>query len=50
MASGRTAEPYRFADTSTQLADASARPLVAVIGPTGSGKSDLALYLAEAFH
>src|SRR3954466_12932123 len=26
------------------------RPLVAVVGPTGSGKSDLALLLAENFH
>jgi tRNA dimethylallyltransferase len=29
--------------------DAAGRPLVAVAGPTGSGKSDLALLLAEAF-
>src|ERR1035438_2623519 len=29
--------------------DASGRPMVAVVGPTGSGKSDLALQLAEAF-
>ena len=29
--------------------DASERPLVAVAGPTGSGKSELALVLAEAF-
>ncbi len=29
--------------------DASGRPLVAVVGPTGSGKSDLALRLAEEF-
>ena len=25
-------------------------PLIAVVGPTGSGKSDLALLLAEEFH
>lgn len=30
--------------------DASRQPLVAVIGPTGAGKSDLALFLAETFH
>jgi tRNA dimethylallyltransferase len=31
-------------------ADAPALPLVAIVGPTGSGKSDLALEIAEAFH
>jgi tRNA dimethylallyltransferase len=30
--------------------DAPERPLVAVAGPTGSGKSGLALAIAEAFH
>jgi len=30
--------------------DATARPLVAVVGPTGSGKSDLDLLLAEKFN
>ncbi len=30
--------------------DGTAWPLVAVVGPTGSGKSDLALHLAERFH
>lgn len=30
--------------------DAAERPLVAVAGPTGSGKSELALTLAEQFH
>jgi len=38
------------ADTSPLHADARALPLVAVAGPTGSGKSDLALLLAENFH
>jgi len=32
-----------------QQQDAPERPMVAVVGPTGSGKSDLALHLAEAF-
>jgi tRNA dimethylallyltransferase len=32
------------------LPDAPERPLVAVAGPTGSGKSDLALAVAEAFN
>src|SRR6266852_7711134 len=27
----------------------SARPLVAIVGPTGSGKSDLSLHLCEEF-
>ena len=31
-------------------ADAPEQPLVAVTGPTGSGKSGLALELAELFH
>jgi tRNA dimethylallyltransferase len=31
-------------------ADATERPLVAVAGPTGAGKSDLALLIAEQFH
>jgi tRNA dimethylallyltransferase len=35
-------------DSSAKL-DAPGRPLVAVVGPTGSGKSDLALRLAEEF-
>jgi tRNA dimethylallyltransferase len=35
-------------DPSASL-DARGRPLVAVVGPTGSGKSDLALRLAEEF-
>jgi len=30
--------------------DAAELPLVAVVGPTGSGKSDLALVIAEEFH
>ena len=30
--------------------DADARPLVAIVGPTGSGKSELALQIAEKFH
>ena len=30
--------------------DAVQRPLVAVVGPTGSGKSELALLIAERFH
>lgn len=30
--------------------DALPRPLVAVVGPTGTGKSDLALRIAERFH
>lgn len=37
------------ADTAPLIADAPDRPLVAVVGPTGSGKSDLALHLAELF-
>ncbi|MGA9627661.1 MAG: tRNA (adenosine(37)-N6)-dimethylallyltransferase MiaA, partial [Bryobacteraceae bacterium] len=32
------------------VSDAPERPLVAVAGPTGSGKSGLALAIAEAFH
>ena len=32
------------------LADAAQQPLVAVVGPTGSGKSDLALDIAQRFH
>src|ERR1019366_6307400 len=34
----------------TVASDAPERPLVAVAGPTGSGKSCLALAIAEAFH
>ena len=37
-------------ETSPVDRDAWLRPLVAVAGPTGSGKSDLALRLAEEFH
>ncbi len=33
-----------------KLPDATQLPLVAVIGPTGSGKSDLALEIAQLFH
>jgi tRNA dimethylallyltransferase len=50
MDCGRTDNPHCSEDTSTQLADASELPLVAVMGPTGSGKSDLSLHLAELFH
>ena len=32
------------------MADAPELPLVAVVGPTGSGKSDLALEIAQQFH
>jgi tRNA dimethylallyltransferase len=41
--------PQPSAQTAPLLSDASRQPLVAVVGPTGSGKSDLALYLAEIF-
>ena len=37
-------------DTAPQCPDARERPLVAVAGPTGSGKSDLALAIAETFN
>ena len=32
------------------VADAAERPLVAIAGPTGSGKSDLAIEIAQRFH
>jgi tRNA dimethylallyltransferase len=48
--SGRTRNPHHSADTSPLHADARELPLVAVVGPTGSGKSDLSLHLAEIFH
>ena len=50
MNSGRTIDPSHSADTSPLHADARQRPLVAIVGPTGSGKSDLSLHLAEIFH
>ena len=37
-------------DTNPVVADAAERPLVAVAGPTGSGKSGIALHLAEVFN
>jgi tRNA dimethylallyltransferase len=37
-------------ETSPEGADVRSRPLVAVVGPTGSGKSDLALAIAEEFN
>ena len=39
----------QFARPSSLYPDASELPLVAIAGPTGSGKSDLALAVAEAF-
>ena len=33
----------------TTLKSVSARPLIAIVGPTGSGKSDLSLRLCEEF-
>jgi tRNA dimethylallyltransferase len=48
--SGRTNLIHYSAHTSPLTADARQLPLVAVVGPTGSGKSDLALQLAEKFH
>lgn len=50
MNSSRTGNPSHSADTSPFHADARQRPLVAIVGPTGSGKSDLSLHLAEIFH
>lgn len=50
MDSGRTNLIHDSADTSPLTADARQLPLVAVVGPTGSGKSDLALHVAEKFH
>ena len=50
MNSGYTDISRQSADTSPLHADVRQRPLVAVVGPTGSGKSDLALHLAELFH
>jgi tRNA dimethylallyltransferase len=41
---------YHIGVTAPVGADASALPLVAIVGPTGSGKSDLALEIAGAFH
>jgi tRNA dimethylallyltransferase len=38
------------AETAPLPADAQGLPLVAVLGPTGSGKSELAIVLAELFH
>src|ERR1035437_1341705 len=40
---------HQSASESAVEPDARQRPLVAVVGPTGSGKSDLALCLAEEF-
>ena len=45
----RTSDRPDPAGRSLVREDAAARPMVAVVGPTGSGKSDLALHLAEAF-
>ena len=50
MDSGRTNIYDDSADTSPFQADVLQHPLVAVVGPTGAGKSGLALYLAEIFH
>jgi tRNA dimethylallyltransferase len=47
---GRPNLEHDPAYTSPLHADAPEHPLVAVVGPTGSGKSDLALLLAERFH
>jgi tRNA dimethylallyltransferase len=44
-----TVHPPTNRSGSSYFADAAARPLVAVAGPTGSGKSDLALAIAEEF-
>lgn len=41
--------PYPDENTGPVAADVADHPLVAVAGPTGSGKSDLALVLAEQF-
>src|SRR5579885_277956 len=41
---------YLPADSGPVLPDAAERPMVAVAGPTGSGKSDLALTVAEEFN
>ena len=43
-------EPNQAAHTTPLPPDVRERPLVAVAGPTGSGKSDLALHLAEVFN
>ena len=44
-----TGHQHQSACTDAIPADAPERPLVAVAGPTGSGKSDLALLIAERF-
>jgi tRNA dimethylallyltransferase len=41
---------YQTADTGPVKPDAPEQPLVAIAGPTGSGKSELALAIAEAFN
>ena len=48
MQSSSNAMPYTSGPSLLQE-DAANRPMVALVGPTGSGKSDLALHLAERF-
>ncbi len=50
MDSGRIDTSHDCAHTSPLQDDVQKLPLVAIVGPTGSGKSDLALHIAEIFH
>jgi len=45
-----SAKSYEIETTEPVGQDAAEQPLVAVVGPTGSGKSDLALEIAREFH
>ena len=45
-----TTEKYQPACNGPAIADVREQPLVAVVGPTGSGKSDLALAIASEFN